>query len=59
MKVGDLVTPGRDEPVGVVMWIPSDPHRHEFKILWCDGSKTWENWSTVILYRHEVSNEDR
>jgi len=30
-----------------------------FKIFWCDGEKSWESPSTVILFNYEVCNESR
>jgi hypothetical protein len=60
MKIGDLVIAGWLTPcpiVGVVAALMDGDD--SFKVFWCDGEKSWERPSTVILFNHEVRNESR
>ena len=58
MNVGDLVIAGWLTPcpiVGVVAALMDGDNF--FKVFWCDGEKSWECPSTVILFNYEVVNE--
>ena len=60
MKIGDLVIAGWLTPcpiVGVIAVLVDGDDL--FKIFWCDGEKSWESPSTVILFNYEVCNESR
>ena len=50
MEIGALVTAGGHPIVGIIAVYPRGAIW--FKVFWCDGKKSWENPSTVVLYTY-------